>query len=487
MFDQPLLSESIWNDRIYSKGWRTAKGGTLRVEEPATGRVLTRVGLANAADVADAAEIAAEAQVAWAARPATERAAILYRAARILAGQGKETLEWMMRESGSIEAKSQIELEHGAGFVEHAAAMASEGQGIALPSTPGRLSLAMRVPHGVVGVISPFNFPLVLSIRAVAPALATGNAVILKPDPRTPITGGLLIARVFEEAGLPEGLLHVLPGGVEAGEAMCTVPNIHMITFTGSTAVGRRIGALAGGHLKKVSLELGGKNALIILDDADLDAAASNAAWGAWMHQGQICMTTGRILAQKAIAEALIERLVSKATHLPVGDPMSRQVALGPLISQSQRDRVHSLVQGSVAAGAKLAAGGTFEGLFYKPTVLTGVWPGMPIFDSETFGPVAAITTFETEDEAVKLAHMGEAGLVGAVIGSYGRAMTLGERLNVGHLHINDQTVLAEPGAPFGGRRASGNGSRISGPANWDEFTTWKWMTAKAQATPYPF
>lgn len=487
MTDALLLSEALWKNCLYSRGWRPALGGTLRVDEPATGGFLTSVGLANAADVAQAASYAAEAQTEWAARPATERAAILTKAAHILRAQGPATLDWMMRETGSIEAKAQVELEHGAGFVEHAAAMACEPQGIILPSAPGRQSLAMRVPHGVVGVISPFNFPLVLSIRAVAPALVTGNAVILKPDPRTPITGGFLIARVFEEAGLPQGVLHVLPGGVEAGEAMCVDPHIQMISFTGSTAAGRRIGAVAGGHLKKVTLELGGKNALIVLDDADPEVAASNIAWGAWMHQGQICMSTGRILVHRSILGDLTEHLVAKAQHLPVGNPLTRQVALGPLISESQCQRVHKLVHDSVDQGATLLAGGSHEGLFYKPTVLGNVQPGMPIFETETFGPVAAITPFDTDDEAIELAHKGEAGLVGAVIGSYSRAMALGERLNVGHLHINDQTVLAEQGAPFGGRRASGNGSRISGPANWDEFTTWKWMTAKRQATPYPF
>src|SRR4029079_17711645 len=209
----------------------------------------------------------------------------------------------------------------------------------------GRISLARRIPLGVVGVISPFNFPLILSIRAIAPALATGNAVVHKPDLQTAISGGFLIARVLQEAGLPDGLLHVLPGGPEVGEAMCTDPNVAMVAFTGSTAVGRRVGALAGGHLRKGWLELGGKNALIIRDDADLDAAASNARWGAWLHQGQICMTTGRILVQERIADEFVDRLSKVADHLPVGDPSTRQVALGPLMNEKQLNRVHAIVQ----------------------------------------------------------------------------------------------------------------------------------------------
>jgi benzaldehyde dehydrogenase (NAD) len=356
-----------------------------------------------------------------------------------------------------------------------------------LPSDPGRISLARRLPRGVIGIISPFNFPLILSCRAVAPALATGNAVVLKPDPRTPLTGGFTVARIFEEAGLPKGVLHVLPGGAEAGEALCSDPDIAMISFTGSSNVGRRIGEVAGKHLKKVQLELGGKNGVIVFEDADLDAAASAIAFGAWFHQGQICMTTGLVLAQDKIAPSLTEKLVAKAKHLPVGDPLG-QVALGPVISRQQVERIDSIVKDTVAAGATLAAGGTFDGPYYRPTVLTGVKPGMRAFEEEVFGPVAAITSFTTEDEAVALANQGEYGLSAGVFSAdVGRAISVGNRLNTGLLHINDQTVADEPHIPFGGTGASGNGTRIGGPANWEEFTQWQWMTIKDKPNPYPF
>jgi benzaldehyde dehydrogenase (NAD) len=222
--------------------------------------------------------------------------------------------------------------------------MCTEPQGLVLPSDPGRISLARRVPRGVIGVISPFNFPLILSMRAVAPALATGNSVVLKPDPRTALTGGFIVARIFEEAGLPKGVLQVMPGGVEAGEAICVDPDIAMVSFTGSSNVGRRIGELAGKHLKKVQLELGGKNAVIVLDDAELNSTASAIAFGAWFHQGQICMTTGRVLVNDKIAAPLTERLVAKAEHLPVGDPLG-QVALGPVISRAQAERIDGIVK----------------------------------------------------------------------------------------------------------------------------------------------
>jgi benzaldehyde dehydrogenase (NAD) len=286
---------------------------------------------------------------------------------------------------------------------------------------------------------------------------------------------------------LPKGVLQVMPGGVEAGEAICVDPDIAMVSFTGSSNVGRRIGELAGKHLKKVQLELGGKNAVIVLDDAELDSTASAIAFGAWFHQGQICMTTGRVLVDGKIAAPLTERLVAKAEHLPVGDPLG-QVALGPVISRAQAERIDSIVKDSMAAGAKLEAGGTFDGPFYRPTVLSGVKPGMRAFEEEIFGPVAAITTFSTDDEAVALANNGEYGLSAGVFSvDVGRAIAIGNRLNTGLLHINDQTVADEPHVPFGGSGASGNGTRIGGPANWDEFTQWQWMTIKDKPNPYPF
>ncbi len=483
-----LMNEAQWRDHVFTGAWVPSRGGVLDVREPASGDALTRVGLANADDVTASAAAAAGAQPAWAEMPPQERAQVFREAARLVRVHGDDIKHWMVRETGSIPPKIDVELKMAEGILNQAAAMPGEPQGLVLPSTGGRISLARRQPHGVVGVISPFNFPLILSIRAVAPALALGNAVLLKPDPQTPLGGGYVIARLFEQAGLPAGLLHVLPGGADVGEAMCVDPNIAMIAFTGSTAAGRRVGALAGERLKRVSLELGGNNCLVILDDADLDTAASNARWGAWLHQGQICMTTGRILVDQKIAPALVERLAAVADHLPVGDPAREQVALGPLINERQRDRVHRIVHDTVAAGATLRAGGTFEGLFYRPTVLDGVRPGMRAFDEEIFGPVAAVTTFATDDEAVALANRSEFGLsAGVISGSVSRALALGNRLKTGILHINDQTVGDEPHVPFGGRGASGNGTRVGGPANWEEFTQWQWVTIQDKATAYPF
>jgi acyl-CoA reductase-like NAD-dependent aldehyde dehydrogenase len=333
-----FMIEGTWRGRLFGAEWHNAAGGSLDVIEPATGATLTRVGNATATDVRRAAAEARAAQPGWAATPYEKRAAILRKAARVLEDNQEELIPWIARETGGIPAKAGFEIHMVTEILYRSAAMCTEPQGLVLPSDPGRISIARRMPRGVIGVISPFNFPLILSTRAVAPALATGNAVVLKPDPRTALTGGFIIARIFEEAELPKGVLQVLPGGAEAGEAICTDPDIAMVSFTGSSNVGRRIGELAGKHLKKVQLELGGKNAVVVLEDADLDAAASAIAFGAWFHQGQICMTTGRVLANHQIAAPLTEKLVAKAKHLPVGDPLG-QVALGPVISRGQVER----------------------------------------------------------------------------------------------------------------------------------------------------
>jgi benzaldehyde dehydrogenase (NAD) len=483
-----FLDPSGWGGRIFNGDWVHPTGGSVEVIEPATGSVLTTVGLANAHDVAVAAKAATAAQRSWLAMPPRDRADVFRRAATLLQDNFEALALWIARETGALIMKGQHEVREAITLFNIAAGKPLEAQGLVLPSTPGRLSYAKRVPHGIVGVISPFNFPLILSLRAVAPALAYGNAVILKPDPQTPVTGGFIIARALELAGLPKGLLHVLPGGADAGEALCTDPAIGMIAFTGSTGVGRRVGELAGRHLKRVSLELGGKSSLIVLDDADLEAAASNVAWGAWLHQGQICMATSRVIVHERIAAALTERLVAKATHLPVGDGATGRVALGPLIDARQCARVHGVVQDSVKAGAQLLAGGTHEGLFYKPTVLAGVKPGMRCHDEEVFGPVLNLLSFKTDDEAVALANHHHGGLAAAVISrSVGRAMALAQRLRAGMVHVNDQTVNDVATNPFGGPGSAGNGSVHGGPADWEAFTTWQWLTVKDTPPPYPF
>jgi acyl-CoA reductase-like NAD-dependent aldehyde dehydrogenase/ABC-type branched-subunit amino acid transport system ATPase component len=483
-----IAAENAWRGKIFTGRWQMSKGGTREVVEPATGQVLTEVGWADAEDVADSAKAAAAAQVEWANTPADQRAAVLRRAAQLLEAHTEPLRSWIVRETGSIPPKADFELHMVAGILIEAAAIATQPPGMMLPSGPKRMSFARRVPHGVIGVISPFNAPLILSARAIAPALALGNAVVLKPDPNTPVAGGFILARLFEAAGLPAGLLHVLPGDASVGEAMIADPNIAMISFTGSTAAGRRVGELASRHLKRVTLELGGKNSTIVLDDADLDVAASSAAWGAYLHQGQICMATGTVLAQRKIARDLTERLVAKAKHLPVGDPSAGPCALGPIISARQVERIDGIVKDAVAKGAVLRAGGTYEKLFYSPTVLENVTPAMRVYTEEVFGPVLSVVPFDTDEEAIALNNATEYGLsTGVITQSVERAMNFTAKLRTGIIHVNDQTVADEPWVPFGGRGASGNGGRHGGVANWEEFTQWQWVTIQDRATPYPF
>lgn len=483
-----LLTESIWQGKIALSGWTAGGGGESKVVEPATGQVLGAVGRADVSDVEKATKAASDAQKEWAARPFSERAAILRKAGDLFTQHSEEISTWIMRESGGIGPKAGLEVHIAAQECYEAAAIASHPIGDVLRSEMPRLSLSRRVPAGVVGVISPFNFPLILSIRAVAPALALGNGVVLKPDLRTAVCGGVVLARIFEEAGVPEGLFSVLPGRVDVGEALVADPRVRVVAFTGSTRAGRAVGSLAAQHLKRAHLELGGNSALIIMDGVDIEKAASIGAFGSFMHQGQICMTTGRHIVDAKIAKEYSEALVAHANHLPVGDPMSGTVAMGPVIDEAQRDRIHQMVTDTVARGATLAAGGTYEGLFYRPTVLTNVPLDAPAYCEEVFGPVAPIVTYNTIDEAVALASDTTYGLsLGILSGDGLRALEIASRIPSGAIHINDQTVADEAVIPFGGTGVSGNGSRAGGMANLDAYTETQWITAQADLAVYPF
>lgn len=483
---QELLATADWDGKAFDGEWKPLRG-TIEVVEPATGEVLARVAAAGPSDIRDGCTVAKAAQPAWARTSYGDRAATFRRAAAILEYNRAHVAKFIGRETGGIVPKAMFEIDSVLHLLHEAAAMLTQPKGLVLPSQDGCVSFARRVPHGVVGVISPFNFPFLLSSRAVLPALATGNAVVLKPDPRTPVSGGVLLALLLQAAGLPPGVLCMLPGGADAGEALVVDPDVAMVSFTGSTAVGRRVGELAGRNLKKVALELGGKNSLIILDDADLDLAICGGAWASWLHQGQICMSAGRHLVQRGVADEYCRRMAEKAAALPVGDPSGGQAALGPVITIKQTERVDRIVRESIAMGATLLAGGSPKGQFYPATVLSGVTPEMPVFKEEIFGPVVSVTAFETDDEAVALANATEYGLsAGVHTKDVGRGMALAEQLNVGLVHVNDQTVGDDGTMPMGGRGASGNGSRHGGPANWDEFTQWQWMTVRRKAPAYP-
>lgn len=479
----------VWEGRIFSNGWVSAAGGTARVTEPSTGETLATIGMGEPGDIGRAAGSACAAQPSWAAMPFDQRAAILREAARLLKERAGEINDWNVRECGSTRAKAEWELHATYEQLHMAAAMPMQPDGALFPSAvPGRMNFCRQIPIGVVGVIAPWNFPMLLAMRSVAPALAVGNAVILKPDPQSALTGGLLLAQVMEDAGMPAGVFHVVPGGPATGDALVRHPQIGMISFTGSTAVGRSIGQICGQMLKKAALELGGNNAIIVLDDADVDAASSSGAWGAFLHQGQICMQTGRHLVHRSLADEYASRLAERARKLLVGDPYKEPVHLGPLINQKQRDRIDDIVRRSLASGATLLTGGQFDRLFYRPTVLTGVTTDMPAFTEEIFGPVAPVTVFDDDDEAVALANASEYGLAAAVhTRSLSRGLALASRIRAGMVHLNDQTVNNEFHVPFGGMGSSGNGGRFGGPANAHEFTQTQWVSALDKPIVYPF
>jgi benzaldehyde dehydrogenase (NAD) len=486
----PLLNPEDWRASIYVDGtWTPAGGGTSDVVEPATGKVLTTAGLASPANVREAAERAAAAQPEWAAMLGAERARILRRAGDLLHEHGEEIGEWLQRETGSVRLKSKFEIFGSAEDLYEGAKLATEPVGaILVPGETAQENFAVRTPLGVAGVITPWNSPLILATRVLGPALALGNTVLLKPDTRTPITGGAVLARLFEEAGLPPGVLQVLPGGPEIGKAVATDPLVAKISFTGSTAVGRRVAELAAPLFKKVSLELGGNNAFIVLDDADLDAAASAGSFGSYFHQGQICFTAGRHVVHESVAKDYVERLAERAAALRIGNPHTDDVAIGPMIHTEQLERADRIVRDSVAAGARIVTGGTHEGLFYAPTVLDGVTPQMPAFVEEIFGPVAPVTTFSTDEDAIDLANRTEYGLVAAVqTRSLARGLAIARRLRTGIVHVNDQTIAHYSQSPIGGNSWSGNGSRIGGIANLDEWTQWRWVTFRDTQKRYPF
>jgi benzaldehyde dehydrogenase (NAD) len=476
-----------WLDPFLST-WQPGTGAPRETREPATGRPLITLPEATGADVARVAAAAAAAQPAWAETSYVERARILRRAAEIYEAHRDEFGAWTQRETGAVHGKMHHEQNFTVQELLNASTMPSQAYGSLMPSAmPGRLSMVRRVPIGVIGAITPWNSPSVLGMRVVAPALALGNAVVLKPDPQTPVAGGAMFAAVFAEAGLPEGLLQIVVGGAEVGEAIVTDPNVHAVSFTGSTAAGRRVGALAGGLLKKVSLELGGNNAFVVMDDADLDAAASAGAYASFQFQGQVCFAAGRHIVHRSVARDYVDALVEKATRLRLGDPYREDVDLGPIVNEKQLARVDGIVRRSVEGGARLAVGGTHEGLFYRPTVLTDVRTDLPAWTDEIFGPVAPVVTFDTDDEALALANQTEYGLAGAVYSrSISRGLALAQRIRSGMVHVNDQTVNDEAIVPFGGMGASGNGSRFGGAANWDEFTQWQWVTVRDEPRSFP-
>jgi vanillin dehydrogenase len=480
---------AVETERLFVGGaWRDA-AGTFDDFNPATGDVWRTVADGGADAASDAVDAAQAAQPEWAALPHDQRAKVLIQAIGAIGDLQDTLVDALVDEGGAWIGKAMFETGFVAGTAQAAAAAAHMVTGELLPSDHGKVSMVVREPVGVVSVITPWNFPLLLSMRAVAFALAVGNAVVLKPSEETPVSGGVLVAKIFEAAGLPPGLLNVVTCSrdrvAEVGEVLVAHPAVAAVSFTGSTVVGREIAALGGRHLKRVALELGGKDALIVLDDADLDRAVGAATFGSFMHAGQICMATERILVDAAIAEEFTERFVAKAGELGVGDPRSN--VIGPVINAKQAGKIRRHIDDAVAQGATVRTGGGNDGLFFQPTVLDGVSADMAVWTEETFGPVAPVVTVSGEEEAVKLANDSEYGLsAGIITADEERGLSVARRLETGMAHVNDTSVYDEPNAPFGGVKSSGVG-RHGGKAAIEAFTRTRWLTLERGGRLYPF
>lgn len=418
-----------------------AAGRTGPVHAKATGEVIGTYALGGPADVDRAVAAARAAQPGWAALAAPERAALLLRFAAVLQDNYEELLAQSMRETGGVRAKAEDEVGTSIRQLAISAVQATENAGDILPPyKAGKLSLSRAVPLGVIGLITPWNYPMNLAMRAVAPGLAFGNTVVLKPGELTPIIGGQALAWAAHEAGFPPGVFNVVPGdGPEAGWSLATHPGLDMMDFTGSREVGVRIAEATAGSLRQVRLELGGSNAFVVLDDADVELAASCAMVASLEFQGQTCISASRHIVLREVADAYIDALTKRVDALVVGDPFDERTDLGPLISEKQRDRVHqTIVRPSLAMGARLVTGGTYDGLFYRPTVLTNVTPEMPAFSEEIFGPVLPVTVVDSEAQAVELVN-GYPMLMNSVFSvDLVRGMRVAEQLQAGEVHVND-------------------------------------------------
>ncbi len=385
--------------------------------------------------------------------------------------------------------KAAFELHLAREFLREAIQLALRPEGRILPSPDDtKENRLYRVPVGVVGVISPFNFPFLLSIKSVAPALALGNGVVLKPHQNTPICGGGLVAKLFEDAGLPGGVLNVVITDIaEIGDALIEHPVPKVISFTGSDKVGRHVATVAASHFKRTILELGGNSALIVLDDADLDYAVDAAVFSRFIHQGQVCMAANRVLVDRSVEAEFTEKFVAKVRTLKVGDPGDPATHIGPLINSGQAEAVTTLVEQTVADGATALLRGEADGTLVAPSVLTGLSEDSPVLKQEIFGPVALIIPFDGEDEAVRLANATPYGLSGAVhTGDVERGVRVAKRIESGMVHVNDSTVHDEPLVPFGGEKHSGVG-RLNGESMVEAFTTTKWISIQHGRSRFPF
>jgi acyl-CoA reductase-like NAD-dependent aldehyde dehydrogenase len=472
--------------------WTPAAGGaTFDDYDPFTGDVVAQIAAGTRDDAHRAVEAATAAFEGWWKTPPEEKQRIFLKAADILESRLEDVAGWLTRETGATFGIAMFQLHFVPGLFRQAAALAYAPIGEVIPSDTGKFAMGLRKPVGVVGAIAPWNAALILSARSIAAPLALGNTVVLKPSELSPYSGGLLWGEVFAEAGLPAGALNIVthaPGDAAGiGDELVENPAVRRINFTGSSATGRRLAEAAGAQLKRVVLELGGYNPLIVLADADVDYAVNATAFGAFLHQGQICMSTRKVIVERGIADEFTQKLAAKTKSLKTGDPNEHDTIIGPLITEGALDLVKSRVDGAIAQGATLLAGGEAVGACYQATLLADVPADSDFAQHETFGPVLAVEVVDSADEAVAHANRTAYGLSSGIITQDAdRGLALAQQLDAGIVHINDQTVADEPQMPFGGVKDSGFG-RFGGNAVVDEFTELRWITVTSGSHPFPF
>ncbi|MEK3936611.1 aldehyde dehydrogenase family protein [Sporosarcina sp. FSL W7-1349] len=485
------MEKYIGLDQQFIAGqWREGTGKSVyQNKNPYTQEVIQEIYMASQEDIDEAYESAAKVQKEWEQVNAFQKSEIMENAVRIMKERREELVEWLMTEGGSSFIKANVEVDFCIAITREAASFPMRMGGEMVPSlVPGKENRLFRKPLGVLGVISPFNFPMYLSMRSIAPALAVGNGVVLKPDEQTAMTGGILLAKIFEEAGLSEGLFNVvIPSIEEVGDGFVDHPIPRMISFTGSTPVGKHIGALCGKNVKKVALELGGNNALIVLEDADLDKAVHSAIFGKFMHNGQICMAINRIIVQETVRDAFLEKFIEAAKKIPVGDPFNKENMIGPLINPGAVERILGEIEKAKQQGAEVVLEGKVEGSVMHPTILTSDTNDVATAQNEMFGPVVTVIPFATEEDAIRIANDTQYGLSGAVhAGSIEKGVQVALKLETGMVHVNDQSVNDEPLIAFGGEKESGIG-RFGGRWSLDEFTTYQWISTQDVTREYPF
>jgi len=492
----PYSVDADWDELYVGGEWRSASDGeTIPVEDPSTRETVAHVAAGTADDVDAAYEAAVAAQEEWGETPPAARQEVIQDMLRALDSHSEEVIELLAAEAGGARGMGETFVHLAEDQAAEAATLPRRMKGEHIASNiPGKENLVQREPQGVVTVITPWNFPLNLTMRAVAPAIAAGNAVVLKPATNTPIAGGLLFARLFEETDLPDGVLNVVTGrGSDIGDRVASHSDSDVVAFTGSTEVGRRIAAAAGENLAVPAMELGGNNAHIVTDEADLDAAVDAAVFGSFVHQGQVCISINRHLVHEDVYDEYVEKLTERAENLPAGSA-HEQVVIGPIIDESQRDEMLEYVDRTVEAGATLETGGETvdldgvdDSLVVAPTVLSDVDNDMPAACNEHFGPIAPVIPFSDVDEAVELANDTEFGLSGSVhAGDVGAGKRIAQRMETGMVHVNDQPINDEAHVPFSGTGASGLGGYNSEDF-LDEVTEKKWISLQHEPREFPF